>query len=88
MLAAYVIGMCAERRIDRRPLVAALAFVAAQLAVFGIGVPWLKVATGMSWADAFHDGFPVFIVGGLIKAAVAAATTSGAWRLAARRRRR
>ena len=80
VLAAYLIGKLAEMGADRKPHLAFAAFCAGQLAVFGIGVPWLKVATDMSWGDAIHNGFTLFIVGGLIKAALAGALTPLAWR--------
>jgi biotin transport system substrate-specific component len=35
----------------------------------------------MDWATAIHDGFSIFIVGGLIKAAVAAIAVPSAWHL-------
>jgi biotin transport system substrate-specific component len=65
-------------------VLAALTFAGGQLAVFGIGVPWLKVAADMSWGDAVHYGFTVFIVGGVIKAIIAGLAMPGAWRLARR----
>jgi biotin transport system substrate-specific component len=80
ILAAYLIGKAAEHGADRNPAIAFLAFCGAQLSVFGIGVPWLKVAADMSWGDAIHFGFTVFIVGGLIKAAIGAGVTPAAWR--------
>ncbi len=81
IVAAYVIGKLAERGADRRVLIAFVTFVAGQAIVFGFGVPWLKVSADMTWADAIHNGFTVFIVGGLIKAAVAAAVLPSAWHL-------
>lgn len=84
IVAAGLIGHAAEHGADRRPLLAAATFAAGQLVVFAIGVPWLKVATDLSWGDAIHYGFAVFIVGGIIKAIVAAAVTPGAWRLVRR----
>jgi biotin transport system substrate-specific component len=80
VVAAWLIGRLAELGADRKPLVAFAAFCAGQLAIFGIGVPWLKVATGMEWGDAIHNGFAIFIVGGIIKAIVGAAAVPGAWR--------
>ncbi len=80
VLAAWLIGRMAEHGADRRPALAFLAFCGGQLAVFGIGVPWLQVSTGMSWGDAFHDGFAIFIVGGIIKAIVGAGVVPAAWR--------
>jgi biotin transport system substrate-specific component len=82
VVAAYVVGKLAERGADRRALVAFAVFVAGQAIVFGFGVPWLKVSADMSWSVAVHDGFALFIVGGLIKAAVAAAVLPSAWALA------
>lgn len=80
VLAAYVVGRLARLGADRRVGVAFAAFVAGQLIVFGLGVPWLKASTGMSWSTAIHDGFTIFIVGGLLKAALAALVVPGAWR--------
>jgi biotin transport system substrate-specific component len=84
VLAAYVVGLLAERGADRQPLVAFAAFCLGQLCIFGIGVPWLKVSTGMDWSTAIHDGFTIFIVGGLIKAFAAGALTPCAWWLVRR----
>jgi len=80
VVAAYLIGRLAEMGADRKLHLAFLSFCAGQLAVFGIGVPWLKVAADLSWADAFHHGFVLFIAGGLMKAALAGALTPLAWR--------
>lgn len=80
VLAAALIGRLAELGADRRPAVAFAAFGAAQLAIFGIGVPWLQISTGMSWSDAIHDGFLIFIAGGLVKAALGAVAVPAAWR--------
>ena len=70
-----------------RFLVAFLAFVVGQLLVFGVGVPWLKVSADMAWSDAIHDGFTIFILGGLIKAAIGAAVLPSAWQLVRRTER-
>ena len=80
VLAAGLIGHLAERGADRRPPVAFAAFCGGQLLVFGIGVPWLKISTGMDWSTAIHDGFAIFIVGGIIKALVGAGLVPAAWR--------
>jgi len=81
VIAAWIVGTLAERGADRKPLVASLAFAAGQLSVFFIGVPWLKVAADMSWADAVHNGFTIFIVGGIIKALIAGGLFPCTWRL-------
>jgi biotin transport system substrate-specific component len=81
ILATYVIGRLAELGTDRKVLLAFVSFCAGQLIVFGIGVPWLKFSTDMDWGTAIHGGFTVFIVGGLIKAAIAAVAVPSAWHL-------
>lgn len=80
VIAAYVIGRFAEMGADRKPHLAFLAFCAGQLIIFGIGVPWLKVATDQTWAWAIHNGFAIFIVGGIIKALIGAGVIPAAWR--------
>ena len=84
VIAAALIGRLAELGADRRPHIAFLAFCAGQLAIFGIGVPWLQVSTGMAWGDAIHNGFTIFIAGGIIKALVGAAVIPAAWRFVKR----
>lgn len=82
VLATWIIGRAAECGLDRRPVAAFAGFCVGQFAVFAIGVPWLKLATGVDWTVAVHEGFLVFIVGGFVKAAVGAAVVPSAWRLA------
>lgn len=80
ILAGYLIGRSAELGRDRRIPTAFPAYVVGQLAIFGIGVPWLKASTGLAWSTAIHEGFTIFIVGGLIKAAAAGVLTPSAWK--------
>ncbi len=82
--AAYLIGLAARHGADRRFRTSVPLFVAGQAVVFAVGVPWLALATGMSAAQALEAGFYPFILGGLVKAAVAAAVLGGAWRVARR----
>jgi biotin transport system substrate-specific component len=84
VLATGAIGWLAERGADRKVALAFLAFVVAQLLVFVPGLIVLKASSGMNWADTVHFGFTVFIVGGLIKAAVGGVLLPGAWRLVRR----
>ncbi|MEJ5869045.1 biotin transporter BioY [Pseudokineococcus sp. 5B2Z-1] len=83
--AAYLVGLAARHGADRRFLRALPLFVAGQLVVFAVGVPWLAVTTGMSAAEAVAAGFTPFLLGGAVKAAVAGAVLPGLWRLVGRR---
>lgn len=82
--AAYLIGLAARRGADRNPLKAAPLFVAGQAVIFAVGVPWLAVAADLSASQALDAGFYPFIVGGLVKAAVAAGVLGVAWKMARR----
>jgi biotin transport system substrate-specific component len=84
VVAAGVVGWFAEHGADRRALAAFLAFVVGQAVVFAFGLAGLKLAVGQSWAWTIHNGFTIFIVGGLIKAAVGAVVLPSAWRLVRR----
>ena len=83
--AAYLIGLAAKHGADRNVLKAVPLFIAGQAVIFAVGVPWLAVSTGQSLSWALQNGFYPFILGGLVKAAVAAGVLSTAWRSAQRR---
>ncbi|MEV4422898.1 biotin transporter BioY [Patulibacter sp. NPDC049589] len=80
VLATALIGFLAERGADKKIHLAFAAFVLGQLLVFVPGVLVLQAVTHMSWGDAVHYGFTVFIVGGLVKAAVGGALLPAAWK--------
>jgi biotin transport system substrate-specific component len=88
VVATAVIGRLAERGADRRALAAFAAFCAGQLIVFAFGLAGLKLAVGESWSWTIHNGFTIFIVGGLMKAAIGAAVLPSAWQLVRRADRR
>ena len=77
--AAYLIGLAARQGQDRRITRALPLFALGQLVIFAIGVPWLAVAAHLSAAQAISAGFTPFIVGGLVKAAIAGVALPGAW---------
>jgi biotin transport system substrate-specific component len=88
VVAAGAIGWLAERGADRRVVLAFLAFVAGQLIIFAFGLAGLKIAVGESWGWTIHNGFSIFIVGGLVKALVGAVALPSAWGLVRRFERR
>ncbi len=85
IVAAYVVGLLAERRLDRNPWKALPLFTVGSLIVFAIGVPWLAVAADLSMSKAIALGFVPFIPGGIVKALLAAGLLPTAWKLAGRR---
>ena len=70
VLAAWVTGFISER--SRGLLVWEIfAIIAGSLAIYGLGIPWLKVVTKMTWPKTFVVGMVPFLVGDAIKAATA-----------------
>ena len=84
IFATAVVGYLAERGADRKALTAFMSFVLAQLIVFAFGLAGLKMAVGESWGWTIHNGFSIFIVGGLIKALVGAIVLPSAWQIVRR----
>jgi len=81
IVAAGLIGWASEHGADRRWLIGIGMFALGQLAIYVIGVPWLKVAAPLPWGPAIHDGFTNFILSGIVKALIAAALMPTAWRI-------
>lgn len=54
-------------------------FALGQLVIFAVGEPWLAVAARLSAAEAISEGFAPFLVGGIVKAALAGVAVPGAW---------
>jgi biotin transport system substrate-specific component len=84
VFAAAFVGWMAEQGASRSAVLAFVAFVVGQLIVFAFGLAGLKIAVGESWGWTIHNGFSIFIVGGLVKAAIGAAALPSAWKLVRR----
>ena len=82
--AAYLIGLAAKHGADRKPWKSLPLFIAGQAVIFAVGVPWLALSAGLTASQALDAGFYPFILGGLVKAAIAAAVLGTAWKLTRR----
>jgi biotin transport system substrate-specific component len=70
ILAAWLTGLVSFR--FRRSLGGnILAVIIGTLVIYGLGVPWLKMATRMTWTKAFLAGMIPFLLGDALKAAAA-----------------
>ncbi|MCB5906709.1 biotin transporter BioY [Streptomyces pinistramenti] len=85
LLAATVVGALARRGGDRGALRTAGTMVAGLALVYGIGVPYLALSTGMSFGQALAAGLVPFLIGDALKAALAMGALPTAWKLAGRR---
>lgn len=79
ILSAALVGWLAEREWDRKILKALVTFVAGSLAVFAVGLPWLAVVLHLNLQQTLVGGFYPFIIGGVIKALIAAGLLPLAW---------
>ncbi len=68
--AVLLIGYISQKG-GKRPVTDLLALTAGSLLVYAIGVPWLKVSTGMDWGKAFLLGMVPFLIGDALKIAAA-----------------
>jgi biotin transport system substrate-specific component len=85
--AAALVGWLAQRGWTRTPWRTAAAMVLGSVAIYAIGVPWLKATLDLSWSTAISLGLTPFVVADLLKAALAAGLFTAAWALVDRRRR-
>lgn len=85
VLAAGLVGWLAERRWDRRPMLSIAAFGFASLIPFITGVPYMafilaQLGEPIDAVTALNYGFTPFILGGIVKWALAAAIMPLAWK--------
>ena len=68
-LASWTTGFISERSRGSLPL-DVLAVIIGSLAIYALGVPWLKMVTQMSWPKTLMVGVVPFLIGDAIKACV------------------
>jgi biotin transport system substrate-specific component len=79
VLAAYVIGLLAERGLERSVRTSIFPFFAGTLIIYICGVVWLTVILG-SLSKAIVAGLIPFLVGDVIKLIAAAIVLPAAWK--------
>lgn len=80
VVAAYVVGLVAERGATRTPLRTAGLFVLGNVVIYALGVTWLKLSVGATWATAISLGLTPFLLGDALKIALAAGLLPLAWK--------
>ena len=88
VFAAAFTGWIAQRSWDRRILRSILAFLAGTVVTFLIGLPWLAIVLGLDLQQTLQAGLYPFIIGGTVKAIVAAGVVTLGWRYVEREDRR
>jgi len=85
VFAAFLAGWLAERNWDKKFWLALLGFILASIVPFVFGVPYLAVVLGNmgldnSFGAVMAAGVTPFIVGGVVKALIAAIAIPLAWK--------
>jgi biotin transport system substrate-specific component len=80
VVAGYVVGLLAERKWDRGIGSSLGAMLIGEVIIFSIGVTWLAQALDLPLQDALEAGLYPFVVGDVLKLAIAAGTLPIVWR--------
>lgn len=80
VFAAYVVGLLAERGLERNLRTSILPFLIGTVIIYACGVAWLTVLLG-SFGKAVAAGLVPFVVGDIIKLTAAALALPAAWKL-------
>lgn len=84
-VAAALVGLLAARGGDRTPARTAATMLAGTAVIYACGVTWLAAWAHLSAGAALAEGMVPFLVGDLLKLALAAAVLPAGWRLVGRR---
>ena len=80
VVAAYVIGLLAERGLERSVRTSVIPFLIGTAIIYACGVTWLAVMLG-SFSKAFAAGLLPFLIGDTIKLLAASLAMPTAWKL-------
>lgn len=81
MVATYLLGILAKRRLDQRFLTSLPSMLFGTLIIFSFGLLWLHHFTGKDWGWTIAAGLTPFIVGEALKIAIAGTSLPILWRL-------
>jgi biotin transport system substrate-specific component len=85
VVAAAAVGYLAERKQDRSVATAWPAFLAGTSLIYLFGVGWLTVSLQTDLSDALVKGMAPFVVGDLLKVALAGTLLPAVWKLVGER---
>jgi len=80
LVASLVIGLLAGRKWDRRIRTALPAMLLGDFLIFTFGLFWLHASTAKDWSWTIAAGFTPFIIGEVIKIAIAGTSLPIVWR--------
>ena len=84
-VAALLTGALAGRKWDQKLVTSIATMLLGNLAVFTLGAIWLQHSFHMSWAMTFHKGVQPFLLGEVLKIAIASTALPAVWNFVRKR---
>jgi biotin transport system substrate-specific component len=81
LLATALTGFLAQRKWDQKIRTVVPTMILGDILVFGCGMYWLHHVAGQSWSWTFSKGFTPFLLGEVIKIAIASTALPACWKL-------
>jgi biotin transport system substrate-specific component len=85
LIATFVLGQLARFRLDQKFLTALPSMLIGTITTFSFGLIWLHQYTGQTWSWTFEKGLTPFIVGEVLKIAIAGTSLPAIWRVVNRK---
>jgi biotin transport system substrate-specific component len=85
LVATFVLGQLARFRLDQKFLTALPSMLIGTITTFLFGLVWLHQYTGQSWDWTIKAGLTPFIVGEILKIAIAGTSLPVLWRVVNRK---
>ena len=85
LVATFVLGQLARFRLDQKFLTALPSMLIGTVITFSFGLIWLYQYTGQSWSWTVNAGLTPFILGEVLKIAIAGTSLPAIWRVVNRK---
>jgi biotin transport system substrate-specific component len=85
LVATFVLGQLARFRLDQKFLTALPSMLIGTILTFAFGLFWLHQYTGKSWSWTIDNGLTPFIIGEVLKIAIAGTSLPAIWRVVNRK---
>lgn len=85
LVATFVLGQLARFRFDQKFLTALPSMLIGTVTTFSFGLVWLHKFSGQSWSWTINAGLTPFIVGEVLKIAIAGTSMPAIWRVVNRK---
>jgi len=85
LVATFVLGQLARFRLDQKFVTALPSMLTGTVITFSFGLIWLYQYTGQSWSWTVNAGLTPFILGEVLKIAIAGTSLPAIWRIVNRK---